>query len=320
MVAPKTFLPALLACFLLASLLPAQEGLFRQHYRHSFKGNPDKDDGWQRIRPGTEQAVKFEPEGLRISLPASQGEADTGVVRGLAVKGDFEVTIGYEVLQEPAAGKTGTRFTLTAALDKPGTNMATLSYSVSPKGKSSLVAWMSLENDKPKVKLAPIAPKTGRLRLVRTAGELSFFAAREAEPNFVPVATFPFGFEDLQYISIAGAVSADDGTLDVRVADVHVRAEALPGLAPPPDVAAVVNAPPPPFAVPTPTPEPQGSGSLLWWLIGLMIVIFAAAGGWLYMRRRARQAHALAIKRKRSSTQVRQTRKGLSAPPRKAEE
>src|SRR5688572_3210013 len=98
---------AIVTCSLLVPSVHAQlGGAKEEEYYQSFKGNPDKSEGWQRIGPEGEQCVKFEVQGLRITLPAGhEGKReDTGVVRGFAVKGDFEITLGYEILQEPAAG------------------------------------------------------------------------------------------------------------------------------------------------------------------------------------------------------------------------
>src|SRR4051794_24251330 len=55
------------------------------------------------IGPDTEQCVKFEPEGLRITLPRGHPKMrpNTGVAFPFAVKGDFEITVGFAILHEP---------------------------------------------------------------------------------------------------------------------------------------------------------------------------------------------------------------------------
>src|SRR5207249_967160 len=111
----------------------------KAEYYHSFQGNPEKVKGWEVMGPEADQCVKFESGGLRITLPPGHADTrvDTGLVRGWAVRGDFEITVGYELLQTPKpadAGAGGTRFSLTVALEKPGKNMASLSHRVARQG------------------------------------------------------------------------------------------------------------------------------------------------------------------------------------------
>src|SRR5439155_13565311 len=131
--------------------------------------------------------VRFEPDGLRITLPhAETGAAQTiGVETHLAVKGNFEITVKYEILKEPepAGGRDKqTRFTLDIVLDKPGLNAASLSRTIYGEGVK-YVPWAALQPDinvKPKppnIAHVPAAGKTGRLRMVRTGSQLAYYGA-----------------------------------------------------------------------------------------------------------------------------------------------
>jgi len=62
------------------------------------------------------------------------------VVTNFPIHGDFEITVGFEILQEPEparAGKPQTRFTMGVGLDRPGVNSATLSRAWSQAARPS---------------------------------------------------------------------------------------------------------------------------------------------------------------------------------------
>jgi hypothetical protein len=124
-----------------------------QEYYQSLKGTPEDGQVFRLLGPDAQHYVKFEPEGLRITLPLGWGgeRPSTGLVAGLAVKGDFEITIGFEILKEPEpadAGESGTRLSLGVFQDTPKPNVATISRStVAKTGRKVFVAWTSLWND-----------------------------------------------------------------------------------------------------------------------------------------------------------------------------
>src|SRR5262249_21774218 len=57
---------------------------------------------FQLYGPAAEECVRFEPTGARITLPGNYGEVRpfTGLLRTVNVKGDFEITVDFEILQE----------------------------------------------------------------------------------------------------------------------------------------------------------------------------------------------------------------------------
>jgi hypothetical protein len=74
---------------------------YATEYHHSFKGEAPNPADFEKMGPDSAECVKFEPDGLRITLPAgvAGSRPGTGVVTGFGVHGDFEITIGYEILQ-----------------------------------------------------------------------------------------------------------------------------------------------------------------------------------------------------------------------------
>src|SRR5688572_4900369 len=72
-----------------------------------------------RIGPNAEKCVRFEAAGVRITLPAgfAAERPQTGLSVPVSLQGDFTITVGFDILQEPqgaAAGKRGTKLMLSA--------------------------------------------------------------------------------------------------------------------------------------------------------------------------------------------------------------
>src|SRR5262249_50134849 len=119
----------------------------------ALKAMTDDRQGLELTGPAADQGVRFEPEGLRITLPAGyagapgwhgQERPDAGVIVPVAVKGDFQVTVSFEILREPEpedAGYPQTRFSLDAGVDR-GTNTVTaLSRRVEQGGGTQFLTW-----------------------------------------------------------------------------------------------------------------------------------------------------------------------------------
>jgi hypothetical protein len=224
---------------------------YAQEYAQSFKGVPANSKDFSLTGPDADKHVKFEPDGLRITLPAGYvGDRPiTGLVTAFGVQGDFEITLSYEILKEPAAadaGSGGTRLTLGVLLHTAERNLAQLSRKVDMKGGLRFAAWAyTSDKDQPRNKGVAAKAKTGRLRLTRAGNVLSYFAADGADQDFTLLQKFPFGAEDVREVRITGATGGDKAALEVRVIDLRIRAAALPKtlepLAPPP----LPPAPPP---------------------------------------------------------------------------
>ena len=107
-------IPTGLAALIAASVLwpacaqtPAGSKKLSAEHHYSFKGLKALPAGSELFGPGTDSAVHFEPEGLRLSLPAGwEGERPgTGWLSGITARGDFEFTLEYDMLDEPEAGE-----------------------------------------------------------------------------------------------------------------------------------------------------------------------------------------------------------------------
>jgi hypothetical protein len=220
-----------------AALLSGQ-GPYRDEVVQSLRGKPENAHEFKRTGPDAGQCVHFEPEGLRIQLPAGYpGERpSTGMLTRLDVRGDFEITVAYDILQAPDKGQAGkqTRFSLGILLDqaRPRQEMATLSRMVSGTKGPMLVAWSSLWNQAAgknvsRVREVTAGAPTGRLRLVRTGGLLAHYVAEGPGEDFKLLQEEPFPTDDLKDVRLVAATGSPEAALDVRLTDLRIRATAI---------------------------------------------------------------------------------------------
>jgi hypothetical protein len=284
---------------------------YAHEYYHSFKGNPRMPEGWGYQGPANAESVRFERDGLHIVLPAGwDGERPlTGIRTEFGAKGDFEITMSFEILQGPDpedSDRAGTRITLAAVKDTPtkGTaksELATVARSVSSRTGHVFVNWARRSNpaaEKPitHYKAFPTTARAARLRLVRS-GPTIFYLKAEGDEPFRALSKWNYGAEDLYCVQIVGATGSDKAMLDARVSDIRIRADALLG--------APVTGPAPvtqpvaadPGAAPNMVENIAERGWLLTaLLVGLAIVAVFSAGGaviWL-LRQRQRAPEPLA--------------------------
>src|SRR5262249_27162658 len=169
----------------------------------------------ERFGPDAEQCVKFERDGLRITLPPGYpgDRPPTGLGTGLTVKGDFEITVHFEILKEPApedAGSPQTRFTLVLVPDRPEYNEATLSRRVESLGGTQFLTWLALWDPETgtsqrRMKEFPTQARAGRLRLVRTGPELSYYVSEGPDEEFTLLEKYPLGEDDLRDVRVDGS-------------------------------------------------------------------------------------------------------------------
>ena len=210
---------------------------YARDFDQSFKGvQPDRKD-LALSGLDAEKCIKYEAEGLRITLPAGYPRArpDVGVVTRFPVRGDFEITLDYEILQElgPAeSDSSGARFGLTLALSTPAINSATLTRKTSAT-EIDYIAWrsVSMEPDGPTeaaAKTFKTMAKSGRLRLVRNESTMLFCVAEGAEQEFKLLDKTSIRHEDLRNIRVFGTTGDKNASLDVRVTNLRIRADAFP--------------------------------------------------------------------------------------------
>jgi hypothetical protein len=205
-----------------------------------LKGEPDHWEGRKVIGRDVGDCVSFEPQGMRITLRAdpARGHPNTGLVVSTPVKGDFEVTVSFEILQEsnptPNA-KQPTKVGLMVYLDSATADYGAVMRRTAPTGATDFAALLQewdpgTEQKQFKFKAAPTACKSGRLRLVRRASVLSCYAAEGTSAEFTLVSQYPFGAADLKEVQVVGSTGGPNGALDTRVSELLIRVGAAPAL------------------------------------------------------------------------------------------
>jgi DNA-directed RNA polymerase subunit RPC12/RpoP len=230
-----------------------------------------------RIGPNLEKCVQFEAAGLRIRLPAGfPGERPpTGLSVPVSIKGDFAVTVSFEILQEPegaAAGKRGTKLTLSALLDTSEFHLARLARRSNVDEGTQFSTWTKSGKKGPFAAFATTA-KSGRLRLVRTGAAIFYYVAEGDAAEFNLLDQRPFSGADVKEIHIAGSTGGPEATLDARFRDLRLGADVLP------EDSRALSA-----------RRTWGRLELLSLVIALAAVF--ATASWVYVRRRRRDATA----------------------------
>jgi serine/threonine protein kinase len=261
----------------------------------SLKGKADKGPPLELIGPDAETCVRFEADGLRIRLPPGQPEEGPliGVTTDVAVQGDFEITVRYEILAQPnhADGvHRAMRLWLLAQVDDA--QEVLISRVIWKNGQPLYGMWQNLWNtDTQKTDSSGTnrraAGKSGRLRLVRTGKTIRFWAAEGVNAEFAMLHELPFTDANLQRVRILCGTGGRDSALDVRLTDLHIRAASLPRL-PRPELA---TPPQPGAAVPDIAEQLAEHGWLVTAIaIALSVAVLFAATAALALLRRRRKA------------------------------
>jgi hypothetical protein len=161
--------------------------------------------------------------GVRITLPAGQGILPhTGFVTNFTVRGDFEMTLAYEILEEETPTKGyGVGVALLGMLDSQTPTGLAVGRRLRTDGKAVFTGTR---------KGMPSTSPAGRLCLRRVGPVVHFLAAEGDSPEFIEFDQQEVGTADLQWVRVAGTAGESESALDARLLDFTVRAEQLPGL------------------------------------------------------------------------------------------
>ncbi len=237
----------------------------------SLKGKAQDFEGLTLVGPDAEKCMRFEPEGVRITLPAGySGERPaTGVDVNMPIQGDFEITVNFELLLAPDPAQDFAGATRLNLLAYPkGGGFATVGWRVLVKRGRQTFANATGGG----FKGAPTEMKKGRFRMLRQGTDVEFFVAEDASEKFVWLHKLPFGPADLKAIGLIGVTSDPKVMLDVRFFDLRVRTGASE-LAPPGTARLATR---------------TGSGLAGWLLVGMTITVAALIVFWCFARRRTK--------------------------------
>jgi hypothetical protein len=212
-------------------------------FHHDFRGAPlPAELGRQ---PWTDPPMTIEKEGLRIKLPKDRKSMmQVGVFTTFPVKGNFEITVAYEILHadQPEEG-WGVGPTLYVIADRPDKNTSGI-YRLNRPKLGPTIHWDSNftnANKRPDANMARIACDANlfRLRMTRSKQTLSYFWAPGLTDEFRKIGSSEFVADDLRTVALNTTTGAKPYDLDARFLDLRIRSgaksltegEAAPSLA-----------------------------------------------------------------------------------------
>ncbi len=259
---------------------------YAQEYYQSFKGEPlDKDAFTLRGNPEGIERIKYEPDGLRITLPAGYpaGNKGTGLILNCTVKGDFEITLSFENLKGPAqstAQNRDARMSLGASLDMAGNNEGAVTQIMNGRGGIQYSTYLSVNNEE-KVngkrlgEYLPPEAKVERLRLVRAGAELFCYGTQGEITDFTFLVKHPFRDFDLKNVYFAARSGGPKSEIDVRVTELRIRAD-------------FVRKGQTRSSLNNFSPRARGR-NVVWVLAFLFVLTVVIAGLWVFVRRRRKK-------------------------------
>jgi RNA polymerase sigma factor (sigma-70 family) len=257
---------------------------YPKEYHLSLKAHPGQVGGWQLEGPKAEECVRWQPDGLHIHLPAGwEGERPgTGIKSRFLIKGDFEASFNFDILNEEGS-EVPTLLSLEVVKDAPQLHMATVSRGMNQLETlfaTKSTRWNS-QTSKAEVETSvfPIETDQGRLRLIRSGGDIYFGVAKHVAGVFQCYRMQPFGKEDVREVRIVASTGGPHGELDARITDLRIRADDIPNMPTGPDTSPLAQE----LNV-APIRNPQTRR----WLIGGAAAMFAvmALAFWFFQRRR----------------------------------
>jgi DNA-directed RNA polymerase subunit RPC12/RpoP len=280
----------------------APRKVYAEEYHPALKDNAKPIPDLLIYGPDAPACVKFEPAGLHITLPLGypKQRPGTGVVTDFGVKGDFEITVAFEILPGkdlgPPAGWANFRIAVVPnepaekeIWHKADQNRALLVREITrkdgvgqffgnatkwnpdvPRDEWGNEQFANVELHKGKRSAATAL--TGRLRLVRRGADLLFFTSEERDNEFKLLHQYEFGVKDLKNVRVLASTGGTGAALDVLVTDLHIRADGfIKGAAAPP---------PQPAAAPRSLTVPIAVGSA----VLMVLILLLSVGAWLFLR------------------------------------
>jgi RNA polymerase sigma factor (sigma-70 family) len=231
--------------------------------------------------PDAEARVKVDPQGLRITLPAGRDDnGDVGVESQTILRGDFEITLAYELIALPKPGSEwGAGAVLDATLDTPNSPRVRLTRTQKARGPSFGSTYYALDEDGKRIGQGLQYPRasenvlTGRLRLVRTGVDLEC-QVDEGGAGFRAIATKEVGGGDV--VSVRAFAVSGEKPLPVDLRFTHLDLRWDPGTK-----IAMANQPP---------GKQRSRGWLVAGAIVASVVVLSLAGVLLVVRRRGSQS------------------------------
>jgi hypothetical protein len=199
---------------------------FRVDSYHSFRNQAVLDNKFELFGTISPQAVKSEPEGLRISLPSEKKIGPTGISADFLLKGDFEITVGYELAKPAQPGRSG--FELYIMSDTTTMEAIAFERILRADGKDAYICNRMTTIDGGRRNTygggeVPAKGKSGHMRIMRVGSKVALSVKEESDVNFRVVHRVELGEEALKLVRIAALPYGTGTAIDLRLLDVRVR-------------------------------------------------------------------------------------------------
>lgn len=210
-------------------------------------------------------------EGMLLQAPdATSNKSQVGYASRFAISGDFEITIGFQLLDVPRP-ETGYGSGLIVTLFKTNNERINFSCSLKTDGekKISTALWKKEKSGwKPHVERIPSAAEQGELKLIRKGATLTFLVKENDALEYTQVRQAQFGTEPITRMEILADTGGDQQPLKTLLTSLSMNADKLPHSA-----AAI--------------PEPQGLLASSWVLYGgIAGIVLVLAGTFVWYQRR----------------------------------
>jgi serine/threonine protein kinase/DNA-directed RNA polymerase subunit RPC12/RpoP len=212
-------------------------GIVTKEFYYDFRNKDKLDENFRLAGSDAAKRIKFEPEGLRITLPADRKSSTAiGVAPLFGVQGDFEITLAYEILRTDkpkASGGAGAGLEVYLTTDTPTREALGFDRRIRPNGLDMYSAARMTTNKQDKrdfisglnLKEIPAVGKSGQLRITRIGANAVLSITEPMSKDFRILYSVPLGSEDLTLLRLAANPGAPGTFVDLRLHDFRVRSE-----------------------------------------------------------------------------------------------
>ncbi len=221
------------------------------------------------------EVIQSRPGGVLFDLPADNGGVGpVGIAPLDPVKGDFETTVWFGVLEEAKPARESSGLNLHIYIDTPKRG-ATITRSHKPDGKIYLFTHHLTRTPGQETKHvfhheeASTPCKSGKLKLKRVGSKLSYWAAEGTNTEFRILHQVDWDTDDVRLLRIAGTNAKSSTPFKFRILEWEIK---------PPDMpTSSIN-----------TNDEQQETSFPWFLVfvfvGLVILVGLVAGLFIWNR------------------------------------
>jgi WD40 repeat protein len=202
-------------------------------FYHDFRGAKPLPAVFKVQNYENQASLTAEKEGLRITLPAERQRTDrVGLKLPMNLAGDFEVTVGFEILNValPIKGNNGVGLNVILAREGAGESVS-FERNKRPNGDDVLLSAHQTTSPEGKAqwktKQQPSTMTSGQLRIVRIGGEVTYWAAEGNSNSFRKVDISQYSTVAINTIFLAAYPGFSQNSVDVRLKDLRVRQTAI---------------------------------------------------------------------------------------------